>query len=187
MVVVSVLIAPHKRQVLEPVVGSVPVEVVDDVALGDRPVGVLPDLAVLELVAIGPAIVPSKKPVAVLLVAPDVAGSLGGSSASLGVVDALIADVPGLAGLSASSAHEPQRFRSSSHAPIIAVGPPTDEDRLRISDPSPLRGSPFQPPTSTPIRHSSIASIRNGPGLRAMTIGSHAGFRLAFDFGKPEA
>jgi hypothetical protein len=42
-------------------------------------------------------------------------------------------------------------------------------------------------PSGAGIRHSSIASIRSGPGLRAMTIGSHAGFRLARPFGKPEA
>jgi len=32
-----------------------------------------------------------------------------------------------------------------------------------------------------------VANIRSGPGLRAITMGSQAGLRLAFDFGKPEA
>ena len=48
VVVVAVLVAPHERQVLEPVVGLVPIEVVDDVSGRDGSVGVLPDFPVLE-------------------------------------------------------------------------------------------------------------------------------------------
>ena len=53
--------------------------------------------------------------------------------------------------------------------------------------PDDLAGLPNGAMGSAAIRHASIASIRSGPGLRAMTIGSHAGFRLALDFGNPEA
>jgi hypothetical protein len=45
----------------------------------------------------------------------------------------------------------------------------------------------FSKPSSLGILQASIASIRRGPGLRAMTMGSHAGFKLALDLGKPEA
>lgn len=37
------------------------------------------------------------------------------------------------------------------------------------------------------IRHPSMSRSRSGPGLRAMTMGSHAGFNSARDFGNPEA
>jgi hypothetical protein len=55
--------------------------------------------------------------------------------------------------------------------------------------PVPLAGSAYARDASGSlgIRHSSMFSIRNGPGLRAMTMGSHAGFRFAFDFGNPLA
>ena len=59
---------PHKAQVLKPVVELVPIGVMNLVSSRDWAVRILPDAAMLKLVSVLPAFVPSKHPVSGLLV-----------------------------------------------------------------------------------------------------------------------
>jgi hypothetical protein len=111
-VLLSVIVAPQALQVLKPVVGLVPVDVVEFVAFRDGAVGVLPNPTVFELVNVSSAFVPAKKPVSILQISIRLVSplSLVVGSTRLVAVDALISGVTGFPFLPTCSAHETQRL-----------------------------------------------------------------------------
>ena len=122
--------APHEAQIGESVVESVAVLVVDDEAIWNWPVLLLPPPPMLEnehppwspLGASG--LGPAEHPVAVLLISARGAWAfaLEVGAALLVAVDSLVSGVGGFSRFAASSTHESQRFRPFSHGGTIAVG-----------------------------------------------------------------
>jgi hypothetical protein len=169
VVMADVITDPHELQVLEPIVGSNFVDVVDDVSGRDWPVGVFPDPSMLELKGtIGSALcaasdVPAEHPISVLDVPlrsvsalPFVVGST-----SLGAVEALDVGAVLVPFSPARSAHASHRLGSSSHPPIIGRWP----DEIRVSS-----------MLSAPVPYSSTVRARvPARGLRAITTGSYEG------------